>query len=417
MREGWINTSLGQACEILSGAGFPRGVQGNSEGDYPFYKVSDMNKYGNEKFMSKSSNYILESTRRKLGAKKLPKGSIIFPKVGGAISTNKKRQITQTSCVDNNIMGLIPKADFITTEFLFYFMESVDIYEFSNKANPPSIRQSVVSAWPISAPPLFEQRLIVTILDEAFAGIENAIANTKQNLANARQLFDGYLNSTFGNLYDNCSTKSLDSICSFSSGGTPSKSNSDYWAGEIPWVSGRDMKSTKLSDSQLHISQLAVDESSVRIAPAGSLLVLVRGMGLAHGAQIAEIVKPCAFNQDIKAIHPDPELVPRYLVFALRHQINCSQNVMSSAAHGTLKIDMDRLKQVLIPFPSREEQLQIVDVIDDLFLETGRLQSIYKQKLTALAELKQSLLQKAFSGELTAGKITADQPLKEEACA
>jgi len=113
---------------------------------------------------------------------------------------------------------------------------------------------------------------------------------------------------------------------------------------------------------------------------------------------------PCAFNQDIRAIHPTPELVPRYLLFALREQINASGTVLSNAAHGTLKIDSDELQQVLIPYPPKDSQQRLVAAIDSVSEETQRLASLYQQKLAALDALKKSLLHQAFSGEL-AGKV------------
>ncbi|MEN8133425.1 MAG: restriction endonuclease subunit S, partial [Pseudomonadota bacterium] len=226
--------------------------------------------------------------------------------------------------------------------------------------------------------------------------------------------FESYLNSVFTQKGEGWVEKPLEGVCRFSSGGTPSKKNSRYWNGNIPWVSGRDMKSTRLSDTALHTSQEAVNESSTRIAPAGALLILVRGMGLAHGAQIAELMVPCAFNQDIRAISLDREIVPRYLLFALRTRIDSSDNVLSNAAHGTLKIDTEGLKKVQIPIPPSEHQQRVVRRIEMLFEETQHLEAIYQQKLSALAELKQSLLQKAFAGELTAEpEIT----IKEEAVA
>lgn len=160
------------------------------------------------------------------------------------------------------------------------------------------------------------------------------------------------------------------------------------------------MKSTRLSDSLLHISRSAVDESSTRMAPAGALLILVRGMGLAHGAQIAELMVPCAFNQDIRGIHPEPDLIPRYLLFALRDRINSSDTVLSNAAHGTLKIDSDELQSVMIPVPPHEHQQRIVTTIDSLTEETQRLESLCQQKLAALDALKKSLLHQAFAGAL-----------------
>jgi len=109
---------------------------------------------------------------------------------------------------------------------------------------------------------------------------------------------------------------------------------------------------------------------------------------------------PCAFNQDIRAIHPERNIASRFLLFALRTGINHSENVLSNAAHGTLKIDMDALSSVAIPVPSRVEQERVVRQIDALDAETSRIESLYRQKLAALDALKKSLLDRAFSGLL-----------------
>ena len=90
MRQDWVDTEIGEVCKIQSGSGFPNKYQGQEREQYPFYKVSDMNLPGNEGSMRIANNYISEQTRKKLGAKILPRGSVIFPKVGGAILTNKK---------------------------------------------------------------------------------------------------------------------------------------------------------------------------------------------------------------------------------------------------------------------------------------------------------------------------------------
>jgi type I restriction enzyme S subunit len=262
------------------------------------------------------------------------------------------------------------------------------------------ISKDMVQSVQIPLPALPEQKRIVGILDETFERIAIAKANAEKNLQNARALFEGYLQSVFAQHGKGWMEKRLDEVCTFSSGGTPSKNKTSYWSGKIPWISGRDMKSTRLSDSQLHISQSAVDESATHVAPAGTLLVLVRGMGLAHGAQIAELVAPCAFNQDIRAIQPESDLIPRYLLFALRDRINASDTALSNAAHGTLKIDSNELQSLKIPIPPHQYQQRIVATIDSLAEKTKHLESIYQQKLTMLEELKMSMLHKAFNGKL-----------------
>jgi type I restriction enzyme S subunit len=336
-------------------------------------------------------------------------GDIIMTKLGDPLG--------ESAIVDDIEGGLIVadlvriRAQKIDTKYLCYHLNSPVTNSYINAQQKgttrPRVRISVVRELPIYAPSIEEQKRIVAILDQAFADIDKARALTEQNLKNARELFESYLQKVFSQRGEGWEPKCLAEICTFSSGGTPSKKNDAYWVGDIPWVSGRDMKGTQLSDTTLHISQSAVDESSTRMAPEGSLLILVRGMGLAHGAQVVELLRPCAFNQDIRAIHLASGIVPRFLVLALRHRINNSSNVLSNAAHGTLKIDMDQLKGLEITLPSAEKQAIIVAKINELLASTDELRSRYQAKLESLDELKKSLLQKAFSGELTTSSAEA----------
>ena len=296
-----------------------------------------------------------------------------------------------------------PKNGEMLQRFLDYHMLAIndDIYALGKGTAQKNLDVPVFRSLSLFVPNnISEQQRIVGLLDEAFEGLATAKANAEKNLQNARALFESHLQSVFTQRRPGWVENRLDELCTFSSGGTPSKSNNSYWNGSIPWISGRDMKSTRLSDSFLHISKSAVDESSTRMAAAGTLLILVRGMGLAHGAQIAELTVPCAFNQDIRGIHAKPGLLPRYLLFALRDGINSSDTVLSNAAHGTLKIDSNELQKVVISVPPLEQQRKIVAVIDSLTEETQRLAQIYEQKHAALEVLKKSLLHQAFAGEL-----------------
>ncbi len=162
------------------------------------------------------------------------------------------------------------------------------------------------------------------------------------------------------------------------------------------------MKSTRLSDSHLHISKSAVEEYGTRVAEPGTLLVLVRGMGLAHGAQVAELTAPCAFNQDIRGIHANTGILPRYLLFALKHGINNGDSVLSSAAHGTLKIDSNELHSLPISYPDLKQQERIVVSIDALTAGSQSLAKNLGKQVAAFDELRKALLTQAFAGELTA---------------
>ncbi len=156
---------LGNVCEIRSGWGFPNVEQGKVEGEFPFFKVGDMNNDGNEMFMYTANNYIDADVVKKLKCKPAPEGTIIFPKIGAAIGTNKKRILVKDSCYDNNVMGLIATLE-INPRFLFYVMHSVNLMSFTDSAGAvPSIRKSTLEKYKIPVPPLEVQREIVRILD------------------------------------------------------------------------------------------------------------------------------------------------------------------------------------------------------------------------------------------------------------
>lgn len=185
-----FSTTLGAICDIQSGAGFPVRFQGETSGELPFYKVSDMNLPGNEWELHTANNYISEAVRSELRAKVFPQGSIVFPKVGGAIATNKKRIVETKGCVDNNVMGLIPNATKVVPAYLHEWLRAVDIYEFSNKANPPSITQATVSEWPIRVPSKEEQMRVVAQAEALRAETEalrQLYRNRTQNLDDLRQ--------------------------------------------------------------------------------------------------------------------------------------------------------------------------------------------------------------------------------------
>ena len=184
--------SLGEITDVRSGWGFPNADQGMSEGAYPFYKVSDMNGRGNQLVMGSANNYIDEATARRLGVALAPAGTVIFPKIGAAVATNKKRLLSRTSAYDNNVMGLIPGAELLP-KFLFYWMQTLDLARISNDSGAvPSIRKSEMQLVRMPVPPRAAQAEIVRILDH-FVELEAEViseleARKQQRSALARSL-------------------------------------------------------------------------------------------------------------------------------------------------------------------------------------------------------------------------------------
>jgi len=218
-------------------------------------------------------------------------------------------------------------------------------------ANIHNLKASIVHAFHIPLPPLEVQQQIVAEIE----GYQKVIDG-------ARQVLDGYRPRVTAEA--DWPVVALADVCSFSSGGTPSKANTDFWTGPIPWVSAKDMKSDVLGDAQLHVSSAAVKDSSTRLAQPGSLLILVRGMGLANGVPICELAVPCAFNQDVKAIEPAAHVNASFLRLTLRQQTAQFEKILETAAHGTLKINTADLLKVQVPLPDLGTQRAIVAEIE-----------------------------------------------------
>ncbi|ACV35992.1 restriction endonuclease subunit S [Accumulibacter sp.] len=149
------------------------------------------------------------------------------------------------------------------------------------------------------------------------------------------------------------------------SGGTPFKGNDAYWSGPIPWVSAKDMKSFRLHDAEDHMSPLAVGKGG-KVVPAGTILLLVRGMTLHNDVPICMVTREMAFNQDIKALHPAKNVDGAFLAYwLLAHKPDLLASV-DHAGHGTGRLVTGTLKGKAVQLPPLAEQKAIAEVLGAL---------------------------------------------------
>jgi type I restriction enzyme S subunit len=339
------------------------------------------------------------------------------------------------------------------------------------------VTKSDLNKFKIPMPDLGEQKSIVAILNEAFIGIDTAIANTKKNLANARELFESYLNSVFTQqvevgsenkrVSDKRSTQAtlqekmlysanleldngkitktggrdatmrhilgelslsvgmpntgarngwkwspLSDLARLESGHTPSRKHPEYWGGDIPWIGIKDARKNhghRITDTMQKTNDLGIANSSARILPENTVC-------LSRTASVGYVLvmgRPMATSQDFVNWVCSNRLAPDFLKYLfLAEGRDGLLRYASGSVHQT--IYFPEAKAFHICHPDMDEQARIVDQCDSIREETLRLEANYQQKIEALAELKQSLLQKAFSGELTATKAIPEAILKEE---
>lgn len=179
----WERVKLGEVCESKGGNGFPKDFQGNKDSaQTPFIKVSDMNTIKNSREITTSNNYVDDNVIKKLKLVIFPKDTIIFPKIGMTIHTNKKRILKIPCIVDNNIMAvniLDSAKERLNIHFLFLIFEHyVNLSDIASLANPPSINNSSFKALQIPLPPLQIQEQIIKCIEI----IENKIIIIKEFL-------------------------------------------------------------------------------------------------------------------------------------------------------------------------------------------------------------------------------------------
>ena len=215
----------------------------------------------------------------------------------------------------------------------------------------------------ILIPLIAEQSKIAQILcawDQALDAREKLVANARdekkalmQKLLTGRKRLSGFKGAW--------KKSRLGEVAEFKSGGTPSKENAAYWGGSFPWVSAKDLKNHYISNASLGLTELG--QAQANIAPVDSILILVRGMTLLKDVPIGVVVRPLAFNQDIKALISKPSISPIFLSYLLVHHKNELRALVNTANHGTGRLDTSLLQGLPIHLPPIAEQRKIAEIL------------------------------------------------------
>lgn len=252
-----------------------------------------------------------------------------------------------------------------------------------------NLSSKTIEALQINLPPLPEQQRIVEILDRA-AAIQRLRKAAEDK---AREIVPALFVDMFGDPATNPKGwpgSELGDLVTLVSGGTPSKNNAAYWQGDVPWVSPKDMKAWNITDAEDHINASVFRETNLKEIASDTVLVVVRGMILAHTVPIAITRRAVAINQDMKGLVCKSGLIPDYLLWAMRVRHSELLHEVSTAAHGTKKLDTARLEQLRIHVPPRELQEHFSRLVHDAV----RRGALIKEATQASSGLQASLVAK-----------------------
>ena len=286
-------------------------------------------------------------------------------------------------------------------KYIYWLLRTLDLPSLAVGVKP-GINRNEVYAIRVPAPgSIQEQHQTVDALEAALKKIDRTIRLTQANLCNAVEYPNSWLKSALSDRHDHTwKTDSLSTLVSFRGGGTPSKANEGYWSGDIPWVSPKDMKTSRITDTRDHISELAVRVSSTSIVPHDSILLVVRSGILAHSIPLAINDVDVTLNQDMKALIPNGKISSQLLFYIL---LAYKEKLLDLVSKGATvhRLNFDQLKLLRITYPMNPLDQEKLEVDCKIVLERSyELQKAYSERLSDLAKLKDLLLNRAFEGKV-----------------
>lgn len=451
---GWVSSTVGDIGIIMSGQ-TPNDISSFSteNGEIPWFRVGNMNDIGNEIFLIKSDVNLDKVSAHKLGLHIRPAETIIFPKRGGAIATNKKRILGQPSAYDLNTMGILPIE--ISKKYFWYWFQSIDLNQLSNGSNVPQINHGDIEKLEIPLPPLNEQRRIVekvealmarsrrakealdaipklieqfrqSVLAAAFRGdltadwreqnpnIEPAsvllerihekrleLATTQRERSKVEAYYSKQENTTiekFYNLPFNWEACRIQEIGNITNGSTPSRAVELYWEGNIPWVSSGEVRNNLITETRECITEQGYSNSSVKLLPKGTVLIAMIGEGKTRG-QSSILQIEATINQNIAGILLNHNLVAsEYLWYWLQYRY--AINRIAGSGTGPQALNCQRVGEMQFILSPLEEQHEIVKRVKQIFQNLQIIQATSESVRENTNTLNQSILSKAFRGEL-----------------
>jgi len=388
----WHIKTIDDISLVKGGKRLPKGYKLQTiPTSHPYITVSDFNEDGT--IDTTKLKFISDDVFEKIKQYTISPDDLYISIAGTIGKTGYVSDDLEGANLTENACKLVLKAG-VHKEFVYYFTKTNSFIEQAGLntrvAAQPKLALSRLKTISIPIPPLPEQKCIVTILDEVFAGIGLAVKNAEKNLANARELFESYLNNVFTQKGDGWEEKRLEDVCELISGQHIDAKNYNTNGIGIGYLTGP-------SDfGAINPTVTKWSEYPKRIALKNDILVTVKGSGV--GKINLLDIDEVAISRQLMGIRAEA-VETKFLYFFMSIQFAYFQSLANGAAiPGISRVDVLGLK---VSIPSQDEQFKVIKHIDKLQFDTKRLETIYQQKLTALNELKQSILQKAFTGELT----------------
>ena len=393
MKQGWTYKKLGEVATFARGLTYSKNDEVESSNNIVLRSnnidlVAGKLDFSELKYLK--TNFAVPDE------KKLHKGSLFI-----CMSNGSKAHLGKVAYVDKDygyafggFMGQITPNDEINGLYLHYALSSPYYKEYikslSEGANINNLKYKDLSEFIIKYPPLPEQQRIVSRLDSAFAHIDELKANAEKQVNEARALFQKALSKAM-EPKEGWEEKKIRDVFKIVGGGTPSKSKSTYYNGNIPWATVRDMNCDYLNKTEYSISEEGLHNSSSNLIDKGEIIIATRvGLG-----KVCILSQATAINQDLKAIVPKGNNINRNFVYYFFK--DKAKYIEDNGVGATVKgVKLTFIEELDFPLVSPSEQQRIVSRLDFLSKNVKALEENQRKVMAECDALKQALLRKVF---------------------
>ena len=397
---GWRKTRLENIAKIKSGSTPLRAKQDLyfSEDGTPWVKTLDLN----NSEITTTDERITELALKETSCSILPTNTVLVAMYGGFNQIGRTGLLTQPAAINQALSGLILDLETVDPKYVLDYLNGNvgqwKKFAASSRKDPNITRQDVCS-FEILLPPLPEQQKIAKILstwDNAISTTERLIENsTQQKKALMQQLLTGkkrLLDESGKRFEGEWEEKSIGSLGKIYSGGTPSTSNTEYWDGDINWITPTDITkqdSRYINSSLRKITLEGLENSSAKLVPADSLLICTRAT---IGAMAITSHEMCT-NQGFKNIVPNRKTNIEFVYYLLTY----NKHKMISKASGSTFLELSKTSFESMEFkmPAINEQQKIATVLTNADKEIELLE----QQLADLQQEKKALMQVLLTGK------------------
>lgn len=314
--------------------------------------------------------------------------------------------------------------DQLDSRFLVYaFGSASSRFHFERDATGTSgsmknIGQDTIKNLWLASPPLDEQRAIATFLDRETARIDALVAKKRRLIELLQEKRTALISHAvtkglnpaapmkpsgidwLGDVPAHWQMKRLGYLVTIRGGCTPDSSNLAFWDGDIPWVTPKDMKVDVLSDSIDHVTHQALQDTGLQLIQPPAVLIVVRGMILAHTIPVGLSANPVTVNQDMKALIPRKSFDAEFFAWLLRACAPAFFALIEESGHGTRVLRTDLWTKQYLPIPPIEEQRAITKAVLESTASIERLREKIETAIEKLQEYRTALISAAVTGKI-----------------